>query len=56
MNVNFGLLPPLADPPRGRRGKQLRKELLGVRAVDDLKAWLASPEVRGLLAADRGRC
>ncbi len=56
MNVNFGLLPPLDQSPRGRRGKQLRKELFGERALDDLGSWLAEPALRGFLAAAEGQC
>ena len=36
MNVNFGLLPPLADPLRGKA----KKEAMAQRAVADMKAWV----------------
>jgi methylenetetrahydrofolate--tRNA-(uracil-5-)-methyltransferase len=49
MNVNFGLLPPLEDAPRGRRGKHDRKIALGERAQLDLKTWLDDKSVRPLL-------
>jgi methylenetetrahydrofolate--tRNA-(uracil-5-)-methyltransferase len=42
MNVNFGLFPPLADPPPGTkplRGRA-RKQALAARALADLAAWL----------------
>jgi len=56
MNVHLGLLPPLADGPRGRRGKRERKLALGARALDELDAWLAAPPVRSLLDRRSGRC
>lgn len=37
MNANFGLLPPIADPPRGRRE---RRAALSARALETLEAWL----------------
>jgi len=37
MNVNFGLLPPLSLPVRGRAKK---KELLALRALADMDAWV----------------
>lgn len=43
MNVNFGLFPPIADPI-GVRGKELgreRKKAMALRALDDLKGWIA---------------
>lgn len=42
MNVNFGLLPPLERPPRGKRE---RREALAARAVRDHERWwfAASP-------------
>ncbi len=36
MNVNFGLLPPLADPPRAKRE---RKEAYVERAVEAMRRW-----------------
>ena len=39
MHVNFGLVPPLADPPRN---KPARREALAARARADLDAYLAS--------------
>jgi len=46
MNVNFGLFPPLAEPPaRGRKGGSERgvakKQALSERALADLAPWLA---------------
>jgi methylenetetrahydrofolate--tRNA-(uracil-5-)-methyltransferase len=46
MNVNFGLFPPLSDPPQrvksGRGSKTLaRKHALAARALADLERWLA---------------
>jgi methylenetetrahydrofolate--tRNA-(uracil-5-)-methyltransferase len=46
MNVNFGLFPPLSDPPQrvksGRSSKTLaRKHALAARALADLERWLA---------------
>jgi methylenetetrahydrofolate--tRNA-(uracil-5-)-methyltransferase len=35
MNVNFGLLPPLSEPLRGKA----KKEALAKRAVADMQAW-----------------
>jgi methylenetetrahydrofolate--tRNA-(uracil-5-)-methyltransferase len=40
MNVNFGLFPPLADQPGGRKGRQARKPALAARALADLMLWL----------------
>lgn len=56
MNVHFGLLPPLEDGPRGRRGKRERKLALGARALADLDAWLAAAPVRALLDRRTARC
>jgi methylenetetrahydrofolate--tRNA-(uracil-5-)-methyltransferase len=36
MNVNFGLLPPLASPVRGRA----KKEMMASRALADMDAWV----------------
>jgi methylenetetrahydrofolate--tRNA-(uracil-5-)-methyltransferase len=46
MNINFGLFPPLSDPPQrvksGRGSKTLaRKHALAARALADLERWLA---------------
>ena len=43
MNVNFGLFPPIAAAPQGKRGpKGLdRKRALAARALADLDLWLA---------------
>jgi methylenetetrahydrofolate--tRNA-(uracil-5-)-methyltransferase len=41
MNANFGLFPPVEAGPKGRRGRQERKEALTARALADLDAWLA---------------
>lgn len=38
MNVNFGLLPALPDPPRA---KAQRREAHTQRAVDSMRAWIA---------------
>jgi methylenetetrahydrofolate--tRNA-(uracil-5-)-methyltransferase len=45
MNVNFGLFPPIAAAPQGKRGpKGLdRKRALAARALADLDIWLARP-------------
>ncbi len=41
MNVNFGLLPPLAGPaPKGRRGRIERRRLMTERAKTDIRGWL----------------
>lgn len=39
MHVNFGLVPPLVPPQRGKRA---RYEAYAARAVASLRAWLAS--------------
>jgi methylenetetrahydrofolate--tRNA-(uracil-5-)-methyltransferase len=36
MNVNFGLLPPLTEPLRGRA----KKERMSLRALFDMEAWI----------------
>jgi methylenetetrahydrofolate--tRNA-(uracil-5-)-methyltransferase len=49
MNVNYGLIPPLAPPKRDADGRRLgakektraKKQLVGERALADLAAWLA---------------
>lgn len=55
MNVNFGLLPPLADPPRGRRARVKRRAMMAERSRDVLAAHLATGPVEALLAAAPGR-
>jgi methylenetetrahydrofolate--tRNA-(uracil-5-)-methyltransferase len=39
MKANYGILPPLADPPRGKRE---RAAAYSARALDDLDRYLAS--------------
>ena len=55
MNVNFGLLPPLADAPRGRRARVLRRARLAERSLAALDAHLLTPDIQALLAATDGR-
>jgi methylenetetrahydrofolate--tRNA-(uracil-5-)-methyltransferase len=51
MNVNYGLIPPLAPPKRDAEGRRLgakektraKKQLVGERALADLAAWLGGP-------------
>jgi len=51
MNVNYGLIPPLAPPKRDAEGRRLgskektraKKQLVGERALADIAAWLAEP-------------
>src|SRR5690606_3500719 len=56
MNSNFGLLAPLADPPRDR---QARRQRMVERALADFRTWLAGldggpgPRVRSLTASAR---
>jgi methylenetetrahydrofolate--tRNA-(uracil-5-)-methyltransferase len=40
MNVNFGLLPPLAEPVRGKA----KKEIMAQRALLDMEAWVRRSE------------
>jgi methylenetetrahydrofolate--tRNA-(uracil-5-)-methyltransferase len=40
MNVNFGLLPPLAEPVRGK----VKKEIMARRALVDMEAWVRGNE------------
>jgi methylenetetrahydrofolate--tRNA-(uracil-5-)-methyltransferase len=40
MNVNFGLLPPLAEPFR----KKIKKEMMARRALADMAAWATQNE------------
>jgi methylenetetrahydrofolate--tRNA-(uracil-5-)-methyltransferase len=39
MNVNFGLLPPLAQRPGKRLKKKERRPAMSARALEDLAAW-----------------
>ncbi|MBU0743385.1 methylenetetrahydrofolate--tRNA-(uracil(54)-C(5))-methyltransferase (FADH(2)-oxidizing) TrmFO [bacterium] len=55
MNVNFGLLPPLAQPPRGRGARRQRREALSARSRESLTRHLRSPSLQRLLAADSTR-
>jgi methylenetetrahydrofolate--tRNA-(uracil-5-)-methyltransferase len=41
MNVNFGLFPPLDDPPGGRRGRKERYKAYTDRAKAAFTAWLS---------------
>jgi methylenetetrahydrofolate--tRNA-(uracil-5-)-methyltransferase len=51
MNVNFGLFPPIAEPPagegrkfgRGSAKNLARKAALSARALDDLARWIGAP-------------
>jgi methylenetetrahydrofolate--tRNA-(uracil-5-)-methyltransferase len=51
MNINFGLLPPMATPKHGPGGERIpmkergraKKRLMSERALRDLDAWLAGP-------------
>jgi methylenetetrahydrofolate--tRNA-(uracil-5-)-methyltransferase len=40
MNVNFGLLPPLVEPVRGKA----KKEIMARRALVDMEAWVGKSE------------
>jgi len=40
MNVNFGLLPPLTEPVRGKA----KKEIMARRALVDMEAWVSKSE------------
>jgi methylenetetrahydrofolate--tRNA-(uracil-5-)-methyltransferase len=46
-NIHWGLLPPLAEPPAGKKrdGKRDRKRLYGERALADLDAWLRTAAI-----------
>ena len=46
-NIHWGLLPPLAEPPAGKKrdGKRDRKRLYGERALADLDAWLQTAAI-----------
>ena len=52
MNANFGLLPDLPEPVRGKRDRKLAR---GDLARRDLAAWLEQPAVGALLASPGGR-
>jgi folate-dependent tRNA-U54 methylase TrmFO/GidA len=39
MNVNFGLLPPLANPPRD---KKLRNRMYADRALEAMASYIAA--------------
>jgi methylenetetrahydrofolate--tRNA-(uracil-5-)-methyltransferase len=49
MNINYGLIPPIAPPKRDDEGRRLgakektriKKRLVGERALADIEAWLA---------------
>jgi methylenetetrahydrofolate--tRNA-(uracil-5-)-methyltransferase len=53
MNINYGLIPPIAPPKRAPDGRRLgakektriKKRLVGERALADLDAWLEGPAV-----------
>jgi methylenetetrahydrofolate--tRNA-(uracil-5-)-methyltransferase len=47
MNVNFGLLPPLAEPVRGKE----KKKIMARRALADMEAWVGSNEETGATAS-----
>lgn len=51
MNVNFGLVPDLATPTRGKRERKIAKS---ERAVAVLAEWLGQEPVTRLLAANAG--
>lgn len=51
MNANFGILPDLPQPVRGKRERKVAKS---ERARRDLQAWRHTPEVTALLAAAEG--
>jgi len=64
MNINYGLLPPMAPPKRDAEGRRLgskektriKKRLMGERALADLEAW-AFPPLHGegrLAEGERG--
>ena len=50
MNINFGLFPPLANPPtnnvdgtrlRGNDKTVAKKQAISARALSDLDSWIA---------------
>lgn len=44
MNVNFGLIPPLAAPLRGKA----KKEMMARRALADMEAWVSGHQELGM--------
>lgn len=52
MNINYGLIPPIAPPKRDAEGRRLgakektriKKRLVGERALADLEAWLSGAQ------------
>jgi methylenetetrahydrofolate--tRNA-(uracil-5-)-methyltransferase len=42
MNINFGLLPPMPEPGKGRKARAARKPALAARALADLDSWLGA--------------
>lgn len=51
MNVNFGLVPDLTQPVRGKRDRKLAKS---ERSLVQVREWLRDEAVARLLAASRG--
>ncbi|MFI4976359.1 MAG: methylenetetrahydrofolate--tRNA-(uracil(54)-C(5))-methyltransferase (FADH(2)-oxidizing) TrmFO [Caulobacterales bacterium] len=60
MNINYGLLPPMAEPQRdpggrkfvrGERGRA-RKRAMSLRALEDLRAWAGLGQIARPLAVD----
>ncbi|MEL7303539.1 MAG: FAD-dependent oxidoreductase, partial [Pseudomonadota bacterium] len=59
MNINFGLMPPMAPPTRDADGNRLKgkergrakKRLMARRALDDLDRWLAAAKTGDMAAA-----
>ncbi len=49
-NITFGIMPPLASPPRSKHERQLATS---ARALDALAAWCASEDVDAVEAAAR---
>jgi len=53
MNINYGLLPPMDEAPRGEDGRRLgkrdrvraKKRAVAERALADLAAWAKAPEL-----------
>lgn len=48
MNVNFGLIPPLAAPLRGKA----KKEMMARRALADMEAWASGHQEPGMASPD----
>jgi len=52
MNINYGLIPPIAPPKRDAEGRllgakektRLKKQMVGERALADLEAWLTGAQ------------